>query len=102
MVSDGGGEGAGKGDRTVVRLNMAGKNSVGHHMFLLQRAGDDGMKLLNDAGLWVPLMEAYGFDPLNGAIRTRRPEKERVNTIQCMLRKAMLAHRKQAGSAATL
>ncbi len=73
MVSDGGGEGAGKGDWAAVRLNMAGQNSVGHHMFLLQSAGDQGMRLLNDAGLWVPLMGEYGFDPLSGEISTRKP-----------------------------
>jgi hypothetical protein len=100
VVSDGGGEGAGQGDRAIVRQNMAGINSVGHHMFVLQRAGDDGMRLLNEAGLWVPLMEAYGFDPLSGDISTRRPEKERLDTIQRMLKEAMRAHRNQAGPAA--
>ena len=100
VVSDGGGEGAGKGNRAVVRQSMAGENSVGHLTFLLQRAGDNGMKLLNAAGLWVPLMEAYGFDPLSGDISTRKPEAERVDTTQRMLNEAMRAHRKKAGSAA--
>ncbi len=76
---------------------MAGQNSIGHHMFLLQRAGDDGMRLLNEAGLWVLLMEAYEFDPLSGDISTRNPVAERVDTIQRMLREAMRAHRNQAG-----
>jgi hypothetical protein len=100
MVSDGWGEGACKGDLAGVRLNMAGKNSVGHHMFLLQRAGYYTMRLLNKAGLWVPLMEGYGYDPLSSDISTRRPETERVDTIQRMLKEAMRAHRNKAGSGA--
>jgi hypothetical protein len=92
FVSDGGGEGAGKGGRAVVRQNMAGENSVGHHAFLLQIAGDEGMRLLNEAGLWVPLMEAYRFDPLSGDISTRKPETELVDTIQRMLKEAMHSH----------
>jgi hypothetical protein len=78
---------------------MAGINSVCHHMFLLQRAGDDAMRLLNEAGLWVPLMEAYGYNPLSGNISTRRPdsEKERVDTIQRMLKETMCTHRKSSG-----
>jgi hypothetical protein len=58
---------------------MAGINSVGNHMFLLLRAGDDGMRLLNEARLWVSLMEAYGFDQLSGDISTRKPLTERVD-----------------------
>jgi hypothetical protein len=100
VVSDGGE--AGKGERAAARLNMAGQNSVGHHTFLLQRAGDDGFMLLNKEGLFVPLMEAFGYDPLSGDISTRRPEKERVDTIQRMFKEAWRAHRNQleAGSAA--
>jgi len=100
VVSDGGE--AGKGERAAARLNMAGQNSVGHHTFLLQRAGDDGFTLLNKEGLFVPLMEAFGYDPLSGDISTRRPEKERVDTIQRMFKEAWRAHRNQleAGSAA--
>ena len=101
VVSDGGGDCCGKGDRALVRQNMAGQNSVGHHMFLLHRTGDDGMRLLNEAGLWVPLMEGYGFDPLRGDISTRRPVTERVDTIDRMLKEAMRAHPKQAGSASS-
>ncbi len=97
----GGGDCCGKGDRAIVRQNMAGQNSVGHHMFLLHRTGDDGMRLLNEAGLWVPLMEGYGFDPLRGDISTRRPVTELVDTIDRMLKEAMRAHPKQAGSASS-
>jgi hypothetical protein len=79
-----GGEAA--GDRAVVRQSMAGENSVCHHAFLLQIAGDEGIRLLNEAGLWAPLMEAYGFDQLICDISTRKPETERVDTIQRMLK----------------
>ncbi len=51
------------------------------------------MRLLNEAGLWVPLMEGYGYDQLSHDIGTRRPETQRVDTIQRMLLKeAMSAH----------
>jgi hypothetical protein len=79
---------------------MAGENSVGHHTFLLQTAGDNGVKLLNASGLLVPLLEAYGFDPLRGDYSTRKPEAERVDTIQRMLSEAMRAHREKSGTAA--
>ena len=100
VVSDGGVEGSGKGNREVARQNMAGENSVGHHTFLLQTAGDNGVKLLNASGLLVPLLEAYGFDPLRGDYSTRKPEAERVDTIQRMLSEAMRAHREKSGTAA--
>jgi hypothetical protein len=51
VVSDGGHEGSGKGNQALVRLNMSGENSVGYRAFLLWRAGDDGLKLLNARGL---------------------------------------------------
>ncbi len=66
MVSDGGTEAIGKGDRAAARLNMAGENSVVHQTFLQGKSWDDGMRLLSEVGLLVPLHEAYGFDPLNG------------------------------------
>ena len=91
VVGDGGGEGSGKGDREVARQNMAGENSIGHLMFLRQTTGDDGMKMLNAEGLYVPLYEAYGFDPLNGNISM--PLKVPANNVQRMLKEAMIAHR---------
>ena len=100
VVSDGGGEGTGKGNRAVARLNMAGENSVGHLMWLLRSAGDNAFKMLNALGLWVPLYEAYGFDPLNGNVSTRKPEAERVDTVQRELNVAMRSYSKTTGSGA--
>ena len=97
VVSDGGHEGSGKGNQALVRLNMAGENSVGHRAFLLWRAGGDGMKLLNDRRLWVPLMEFFGFDPLNGEIGERRPAGQRLNTVRQRLKAATRAYREKAG-----
>ena len=89
VISDGGGEGSGKGNRAVARQNMAGENSIGHQTFLARTAGDNGMKALNALGLWVPLLEGLGFDPLNGNISTMLPDAQRVNTVQRMLKEAM-------------
>ena len=98
VVGDGGGEAAGKGNRDVARQNMGGENSVGHQVWLVQKAGDDGFHSLNATGLLVPLYEAYGFDPLKGNISTRKPESERVDSIQRMLSEAMRSHRNTAGN----
>ena len=91
VVGDGGGDGSGKGNRVMARQNMAGENGIGHLMFLRQSAGDDGMKMLNDEGLYVPLYEGYGFDPLHGNIS--KPVDVRLNSVQRMLNEAMRAHR---------
>jgi hypothetical protein len=77
---------------------MAGENSVGYRAFLLWRAGDDGMKLLNARRVWVPLMELYGFDPLNGEFGERKPAGRRLNTVKQRLKAAMHAYREKAGT----
>ena len=100
-VSDGGTEAIGKGDRAAARLNMAGENSVVHRTFLLGKSWDEGMRLLNEVGLLVPLHEAYGYDPLNGDYSTRKPDGQRLNTIKKMLAEAMLENRKSAGTKST-
>ncbi len=37
----------------------------------------------------VPLYESNGFEPLHCNYSTQKPEAERVDTIQCMLKEAM-------------
>ena len=98
FVSDGGTEAIGKGNREAARLNMAGENSVVYRACLLRRTGDDGMKLMNKLGIWVPLQEAFGFNPLDGDLSNRKPEGQRLDTIKNMLIKAQREYRKNTGT----
>ena len=96
-VSDGGTEAIGKGNRDAARLNMAGENSVVYRTFLQCRSGNDGRKWMNEIGLWVPLQEAFGFDPLSGDFCDRKPEGQRLNTVKKLRDEAIREYRKNAG-----
>jgi hypothetical protein len=68
---DGGGEGTGKGNKARARETMAGENSYIDLVWLTRSAADSAFQLLNNAGVFVPLMEFYGYDWESGKYLTR-------------------------------
>jgi hypothetical protein len=62
------------------------------------------MKLLNARGIWVSLMNLYGFDPLNCVFSKRKPAGNRLNTVRQRLAVAMRAYcaSEQAGTDCTV
>ena len=86
VTCDGGGEGTGLGNRKLARQSMAGENSVVHLVWLLRRAGDQAVEMLNRFKLFGPLMDFYGFNWRDGNFLSRIPEGDRVDTVQELLK----------------
>ena len=73
---DGGGEGTGKGNKVRARETMAGENSYIDLVWLTRSAADSAFELLNNAGVFVPLMEFYGYDWESGKYLTRAQDSQ--------------------------
>ena len=86
VTCDGGGEGTGLGNRKLARQSMAGENSVVHLVWLLRRAGDQAVEMLNRFKLFGPLMDFYGFKWRDCDFLSRIPEGDRVDTVQELLK----------------
>ena len=72
LTFDGGGEGTGEGSKVRARETMAGANSYMDLVWLKRSAADWAFEMLNKAGVFVPLMEFYGYDWENSDFLTRR------------------------------
>ena len=72
MTFDGGGEGTGLGNRERARETMAGENSYLDLVWLKRSAADSAFEMLNQARVFVPLMDFYGYDWENNEYMTRR------------------------------
>ena len=83
---DGGGEGTGLGNRKLARQSMAGENSVVHLVWLLRRAVDQAVEMLNRLKLFGPLMDFYGYKWRDGDFLSRIPEGDRVDTVRELLK----------------
>jgi hypothetical protein len=86
ITCDGGNEGTGLGDRKLARQSMAGINSVVHLVWLLRRAVDQAVEMLNRSKLFGPLMDFYGFKWRDGDFLSRMPQADRVDTVQELLK----------------
>jgi hypothetical protein len=76
LTFDGGGEGTGLGNKVRARETMAGENSYLDLVWLERSAADSAFELLNKTGVFVPLMEFYGYDWENGDFSTRRQDSK--------------------------
>ena len=87
---DGGNEAVGAGNRERARETMCGENSILQLVWMLMTAVDSAFKSLNDDhGLFVPLMDMYGFDWEKGDFLERKPVDNRVDTVGKLLRDAV-------------
>ena len=87
---DGGNEAVGAGNRERARETMCGENSILQLVWMLMTAVDSAFESLNDDhGLFVPLMDMYGFDWEKGDFLERKPVDNRVDTVDKLLRDAV-------------
>jgi len=76
LTFDGGGEGTGLGNKGRARETMAGENSYLDLVWLKRSAADSAFEMLNERGVFVPLMDFYGLDWEKGEFLTRRQDSQ--------------------------